>query len=97
MIKTLAMVSASAMTLVLAQGAFAQAPAAQSAQAKPAEEQTGIADIVVTATRQATNLQSTPIAITAVTAFGVLASAGAVGIVNSWVQTPISEPRMVVK
>ncbi|WP_404712208.1 TonB-dependent receptor [Sphingomonas sp. MMS24-J13] len=36
--------------------------------AKPASDDSGIADIVVTATRQATNLQSTPIAVTAVTA-----------------------------
>jgi iron complex outermembrane receptor protein len=69
MIKTLAMVSASALALGLAQGALAQTagtataptPAAASADA-------GLADIVVTATRQATNMQDTPIAITAVTA-----------------------------
>jgi iron complex outermembrane receptor protein len=41
--------------------AFAQAPA------QPAQGGAGIEDIVVTATRQATNLQDTPIAITAVT------------------------------
>jgi len=45
----------------------AQAPA-QSQTAAPAAPQTvGIDDIVITATRQATNLQDTPIAITAVT------------------------------
>jgi iron complex outermembrane receptor protein len=45
--------------------AFAQSTATPTAKAEADE---GIADIVVTATRQATNLQATPIAITAVTA-----------------------------
>jgi len=43
------------------------ATAPLQAQTAANEDQTGIADIVVTATRQATNLQDTPIAITAVT------------------------------
>ncbi|MBO9604188.1 MAG: TonB-dependent receptor [Novosphingobium sp.] len=46
--------------------AHAQEAAAGSAAAA-GKESSGIADIVVTATRQATNLQDTPIAITAVT------------------------------
>src|SRR5690606_37962362 len=54
-------------TLALAAGAAAGSPAlAQNAPA--AEPEVGIADIVVTATRQSTNMQDTPIAITAVTA-----------------------------
>lgn len=48
--------------------AFASNPAmAQQAQSQQAPSEQGIADIVVTATRQPTNLQDTPIAITAVT------------------------------
>lgn len=58
-------------SLVLAVTAFAASPgmaqeAADSGSA--AEPSQGIADIVVTATRQSTNMQDTPIAITAVTA-----------------------------
>jgi iron complex outermembrane receptor protein len=54
-------------TLALAAGAAVGSPAlAQNAPA--AEPEVGIADIVVTATRQSTNMQDTPIAITAVTA-----------------------------
>jgi iron complex outermembrane receptor protein len=64
------LVSASA--IALASGITgAQAQSTASDAAKPAAskpDDNGIADIVVTATRQATNLQSTPIAITAVTA-----------------------------
>ena len=61
---------ASASTLVMlalaAQG-HAQAPVEAVPQTADDEASTGIEDIVVTATRQATNLQDTPIAITAVT------------------------------
>ena len=53
--------------------AIATAASAQEAEqeAAAAESQGGIADIVVTATRQATNMQDTAIAITAVTAEGL--------------------------
>lgn len=54
-------ISASLLALVATQAALAQDGAAEQAQG-------GIQDIVVTATRQATNLQDTPIAITAATA-----------------------------
>jgi iron complex outermembrane receptor protein len=57
MMKVRLKISASLVGLATAQVVFAQA--------QPPE--TGIADIVVTATRQSTNLQDTPIAITAVT------------------------------
>ncbi|WP_404712234.1 TonB-dependent receptor [Sphingomonas sp. MMS24-J13] len=60
----LAAMSASLMALAVAQGALAQTAAPTG---KPDDDK-GIADIVVTATRQATNMQDTPIAITAVTA-----------------------------
>jgi iron complex outermembrane receptor protein len=67
MIKTLALLSASAMALTLSQGAIAQnAGGADTARPAAAKDE-GLADIVVTATRQATNMQDTPIAITAVT------------------------------
>ncbi|MCW3835611.1 TonB-dependent receptor [Sphingomonas canadensis] len=75
MIKKLAMATVSLATLVAAQAAAAEAPAPQDAPA--AEEQqdgaagqdgSGNGEIVVTATRQATFVQDTPIAITAVTA-----------------------------
>ncbi|MGC1271731.1 MAG: TonB-dependent receptor [Croceibacterium sp.] len=56
----LAGVAAAALTAVSAQAQ--EAPAAEEE-----EQQSGINDILVTATRQATNLQDTPIAITAVT------------------------------
>jgi len=59
--KTSWMLSVSLLGLSIAQGAIAQ-----SAGAAPEAEQ-GIADIVVTATRRATNLQDTPIAISAIT------------------------------
>jgi iron complex outermembrane receptor protein len=73
MIKKIALSSASLCTLFLAGAAFAQSEDAQNSPAAtgpsaPSPESRGIADIVVTATRQATNLQRTPIAITAVTA-----------------------------
>ncbi|HTM95985.1 MAG TPA: TonB-dependent receptor [Croceibacterium sp.] len=54
--------------LALAIAATAASPAMAQDQAPPAESESGIADIVVTATRQSTNMQDTPIAITAVTA-----------------------------
>lgn len=68
--KRLVVVSASAIALVAAQGVLAQAQnGAAATTSTPAAdaEQTGLADIVVTATRQSTNLQSTPIAISAIT------------------------------
>lgn len=60
--KQIALASASLFVLALSGAAMAQ-------NRPPAEEeqQSGIADIIVTATRQSTNLQDTPIAITAVT------------------------------
>jgi iron complex outermembrane receptor protein len=63
--KKFARASASLFTLMLAQTAMAQGAPQQPADADRAAR--GIQDIVVTATRQATNLQDTPIAITAVT------------------------------
>ena len=85
MIKKFTKVAVSTLTLAMAQGlmvpgltvsvALAQdapAPAAGDAQAQAAPQQGGgISDIVVTATRQSTNLQSTPIAITAITSEGL--------------------------
>jgi iron complex outermembrane receptor protein len=68
----LAMVSASLMALAVAQGVSAQTRAATAPPADTPDDQ-GIADIVVTATRQATNMQDTPIAITAVTAADIQA------------------------
>jgi iron complex outermembrane receptor protein len=66
MLKQLAMTSVSLLSLTLAGAAMAQSAPAET-QAPPAEEQTGgIDDIVVTATKFATNVQDTPIAITAV-------------------------------
>ncbi|MBN8830789.1 MAG: TonB-dependent receptor [Sphingomonadales bacterium] len=61
MIKRLILVSVPALTIALAQGALAQDTPAT-------EDQSGIRDIIVTATRQSTNLQDTPLAITAVDA-----------------------------
>ena len=61
MIKAPWVISASLLALSAAGTASAQTPQAQD------DESSGIADIIVTATRQATNLQDTPIAITAVT------------------------------
>ena len=61
---------AAASTLALlasAAQAQTQPQATNRAAAAPAGEDNGIAEIVVTATRVATNLQDTPIAITAVT------------------------------
>ena len=71
--KKIALASVSFLSLALIDPAAAQtaAPQAASAQGATTEDdnaQTGLEDIVVTATRQSTNLQSTPIAITAVTA-----------------------------
>lgn len=64
MVKNVILTSASALVLMAwAPGAQAQTPAA----APPAEQSSEIQEIVVTATRQATNQQATPIAITAVT------------------------------
>jgi iron complex outermembrane receptor protein len=57
--KKLILLTASCASIAAAMPAWAQ---------ETAEEETGgVQDIVVTATRQATNLQDTPIAITAVT------------------------------
>ncbi len=56
----------SALAILLAVPAFAQAQPEDGAN--DAAARAGIADIVVTATRQSTNMQDTPIAITAVTA-----------------------------
>ncbi|MEG3148449.1 TonB-dependent receptor [Sphingomonas sp. ZT3P38] len=56
---------ASASMLIMLPAAQAQTPAQAQAAEEPARD--GIEDIVVTATRQSTNLQDTPIAITAVT------------------------------
>ncbi len=55
--------SISVVAFAYATGAVAQAPQSKV----EAEEKAGIEDIVITATRSATNLQDTPIAITAVT------------------------------
>jgi iron complex outermembrane receptor protein len=65
----LAAFSASLIALAATQGALAQNAAPAT---KPADDQ-GLADIIVTATRQATNMQDTPIAITAVTADAIQA------------------------
>jgi len=70
MIRKLSMATVSLISLAVTDAAFAQdatpaAPAALAGSADPGQR--GISDIVVTATRQATNLQSTPITITAVT------------------------------
>jgi iron complex outermembrane receptor protein len=51
----------------LAIAATAASPAMAQDQAPADQSESGIADIVVTATRQSTNMQDTPIAITAVT------------------------------
>jgi iron complex outermembrane receptor protein len=59
--------AASALAMAWASAAAAQDPQAAGTQ-QAEEERSGISDIIVTATRQATNLQDTPIAITAVTA-----------------------------
>jgi len=56
--------TASILAIGVAQAAYAQQERAESQRSAEG----GIADIVVTATRQATNLQDTPLAITAVTA-----------------------------
>jgi iron complex outermembrane receptor protein len=53
--------------LALAVSATVAAPAMAQDQAPTDQSESGIADIVVTATRQSTNMQDTPIAITAVT------------------------------
>ncbi|MCW3835634.1 TonB-dependent receptor [Sphingomonas canadensis] len=69
MIRTISALSASLLALTYAQAAYAQ-PSAQEEPAQSgagAEEGQGLDDIVVTATRQETNLQSTPVTITAVT------------------------------
>jgi len=73
--KTMAMVSVSLLGLAVASGAAAQT--GQSPPGASAEEpaQAGVADIIVTATRQATSLQETPIAITAITS-GMLEERG---------------------
>ena len=70
MIKKIAAGSVSLMALALGNAAMAQTAPAAPAQDVAAQEQdeAGNDDIIVTATRQATNLQDTPIAITAVTA-----------------------------
>jgi iron complex outermembrane receptor protein len=62
MIRTVAKASASMMSMALAGAAMAQGSAPQA----PAEQAAD--DIIITATKVATNLQDTPIAITAVTA-----------------------------
>ncbi|MBT2185936.1 TonB-dependent receptor [Sphingobium nicotianae] len=62
--KTITKLSASLLCLAIAQAVSAQT---QGPQGADTADQTGLADIVVTATRQSTNLQDTPIAITAVT------------------------------
>lgn len=67
MIRRMAKITASVAALSAAQVAFAQtADQPAASDAAPQNEEGGIADIVVTATRQATNLQSTPMAISAV-------------------------------
>ncbi|MEH3107851.1 MAG: TonB-dependent receptor [Sphingomonas fennica] len=61
--------SAAIAALALAGGALAQTPPPSAATPETGNDADGgIRDIVVTATRQATNQQSTPIAVTAVTA-----------------------------
>lgn len=61
--------SVSLLCLTISNPLFAQtsAPPGDAAQDKVAEERDGIPDIVITATKVATNVQDTPIAITAVT------------------------------
>jgi iron complex outermembrane receptor protein len=69
LIRTAATISASLLALACAQSAAAQdkpAPASRNATA-PAADESGTSEIVVTATRRPTNVQDTPIAITAVT------------------------------
>jgi len=61
-----ALIPTSALALLAASPALAQEGPATPAEAD--EAQGGLADIVVTATRRATNLQDTPLAVTAVTA-----------------------------
>ncbi len=56
-----------ASTVVLGFMLASAAQAQGSAPAANAEADNGIEDIIITATKQATNLQDTPIAITAVT------------------------------
>ena len=67
--RSLALRLSSAASLAMLAVALAVPAAAQNAEDQPAPAaEAGINDIVVTATRQSTNLQDTPIAITAVTA-----------------------------
>ena len=63
-------VGASVLSLALASHASAQSVTGDEETTPPpvTGESAGISEIVVTATRQATNMQDTPIAITAVTA-----------------------------
>jgi len=69
MIKALALGSVSLATLIASQPAMAQVlTEAEESEVAAEAPEAGIGDIVVTATRQPTNLQDTPIAITAVTA-----------------------------
>jgi len=58
----------SLVALLIAGQAQAQAqPQGQPQGGQPTEEEVGIQDIIITATRQATNMQDTPLAVTAVT------------------------------
>ena len=62
MVRIIAVTTASVLSLALASAAVAQ-----DAPSKPAADEKASDEIIITATRQATNLQETPIAITAVT------------------------------
>ncbi|MDB5576275.1 MAG: hypothetical protein JWR80_1451 [Bradyrhizobium sp.] len=63
-----AALTALALALAMPSGAFAQDAASQNAPAaQPPADDTGIADVVVTARKRAENLQDTPISVTAAT------------------------------
>jgi len=66
--RKIALVSVSMASLAIATAASAQEATPPEETQDEAPQQAGFGDIIVTATRQSTNLQDTPIAITAVTA-----------------------------
>jgi iron complex outermembrane receptor protein len=66
-VRHMALLAAGVAAVALAQPALAQDNAGGDSAQASAKPDGGLAEIVVTATRQATNLQDTPIAITAVT------------------------------
>lgn len=65
LVRTMPVVGASLIAIAVASSAYAQET---EAQGETQSHSAGVEDIVVTATRSATNLQDTPLAITAVTA-----------------------------